>query len=55
MERKVKLLVHITSFWKEIEVGLAQENETLNNCIICFNNKPDAVLMNCGHGGKQKY
>lgn len=21
------------------------------NCLICFANKPDAVLLNCGHGG----
>ena len=22
-----------------------------NKCMICFNNEPDSVIMECGHGG----
>lgn len=29
----------------------ARINESMNNCIICFENIPDAVFMECGHGG----
>lgn len=27
-------------------------NKSVVNCLICFDNLPDAVFMECGHGGK---
>lgn len=30
--------------------GSFNEN-SINSCLICFENQPDAVFMDCGHGG----
>lgn len=27
-------------------------NQSINNCLICYDKIPDAVLMDCGHGGE---
>lgn len=27
-------------------------NQSVMNCLICFDKSPDAVLMECGHGGE---
>lgn len=27
-------------------------NQSILNCLICYDKSPDAVLMDCGHGGK---
>ncbi len=27
-------------------------NQTVNSCLICFDKSPNAVFMDCGHGGK---
>lgn len=26
-------------------------NQTVNSCLICFDKAPNAVFMDCGHGG----
>lgn len=26
-------------------------NQTVNSCLICFDKPPNAVFMDCGHGG----
>ncbi len=30
-----------------------QTNQTVGNCLICFDKEPDAVYMTCGHGGNE--
>jgi hypothetical protein len=27
------------------------KEKSTQNCLICFDNQPDAVFMDCGHGG----
>ncbi|KAL4473944.1 hypothetical protein ABPG72_000306 [Tetrahymena utriculariae] len=27
------------------------KNTSVQNCLVCFENQPDTVFMNCGHGG----
>ncbi|EAS04995.2 zinc finger, C3HC4 type (RING finger) protein (macronuclear) [Tetrahymena thermophila SB210] len=27
------------------------KNTSIQNCLVCFENQPDTVFMNCGHGG----
>jgi len=29
-------------------------NQSIMNCLICYDKLPDAVLMDCGHGGQKK-
>lgn len=28
------------------------ETSNANNCLVCFEKRPDSVIMECGHGGK---
>ena len=36
----------------EIMTNPLNEGSAVQNCLICFDNAPDAVFMECGHGGK---
>ena len=31
--------------------GITLDGEEVGDCVICFDNPPDAVFMKCGHGG----
>ena len=32
-----------------------ERRDSLANCLVCFCNSPDSVLMKCGHGGPFYY
>ena len=32
-----------------------ESDKSIRNCIICYDKSPDAVLMDCGHGGIHSY
>eukprot|EP01017_Pseudomicrothorax_dubius_P050741 TRINITY_DN9652_c0_g1_i3.p1 TRINITY_DN9652_c0_g1~~TRINITY_DN9652_c0_g1_i3.p1 ORF type:complete len:190 (+),score=21.32 TRINITY_DN9652_c0_g1_i3:591-1160(+) len=34
-----------------IPSGTARKDVSNTNCLICYDGPPDAVIMNCGHGG----
>lgn len=38
----------------ELVTNPAGEVSAVQNCLICFDNGPDAVFMECGHGGKNQ-
>ena len=42
---------HVESM-NEIKTGRLSNDGNQNVCLICFDNKPDSVFMDCGHGGK---
>lgn len=52
-ERKVKNMIKNHPFNRE-EMEESKDKETStarNSCLVCYEEKPDAVLMECGHGG----
>ena len=34
-----------------LSVEISDEKIYRSNCLICFERKPDSVVMDCGHGG----
>ena len=36
---------------KIIELSIKESDRSVTTCLVCFDKQPDAVLMDCGHGG----
>ena len=36
---------------KNSNISGENQDQSMNSCLICFENTPDSVFMDCGHGG----
>ena len=47
---------NFTSENEKTPTGAAEDrsvlDQSVNSCLICFDKKPNAVFMDCGHGGE---
>lgn len=39
------------NYVKKISQNISFNDNSMNNCLVCFENQQDAVFMDCGHGG----
>ncbi len=44
--------VNYQSNQDEFKLSARSDEQSIANCLICFDKPPDAVLMECGHGGE---